>query len=207
MSAFVSSCTRNGASVFLVLLLLLNSACTTLEPSKPIASSIATQIPSQWTANGRISVIRGAENWYARFSWIQQKDDFKIRFTGPMGETQLQVSQIGSDVRLKTPSVEKTGNDLELLILQETGWIFPVSSLHYWLHGKPEPDITAKIKYNDAAQIWEILQQGWKIQYPRWMLVNQLTLPKKIIVTKADLKIKIIISQWLLAKQALTLQE
>ncbi len=207
MSAFASSCTRNGASVFLVLLLLLNSACTTLEPSKPIASPIATQIPSQWTANGRISVIRGAENWYARFSWIQQKDDFKIRFTGPMGETQLQVSQIGSDVRLKTPSVEKTGNDLELLILQETGWIFPVSSLQYWLHGKPEPDITAKIKYNDAAQIWEILQQGWKIQYPRWMLVNQLTLPKKIIVTKADLKIKIIISQWLLAKQALTLQE
>lgn len=200
-----------GSSALLLLLLLSLSACSMLEiPQTGNLPVHETTIPQAWTANGRISVIRGEDNWYARFSWIQQGNDFQIRFTGPLGETRLQVSQTGSDVRLNTPSVAKKGDDLEQLILQETGWIFPVSSLRYWLHGQPEPSATAKIQYNKTAQIREIDQQGWHIQYSRWMSVAESAaakkvLPKKLVITRDDLKIKIIISQWLLAQHSLQL--
>lgn len=206
-----------GSSTLLLLLLLSLPACSMLETSQTGNLPVhETTIPQAWTANGRISVIRGEENWYARFSWIQQGNDFQIRFTGPLGETRLQVSQTGSDVRLNTPSVAKKDDDLEQLILQETGWIFPVSSLHYWLHGQPEPSATVKIQYNKTAQIQAIDQQGWHIQYSRWMPVaesataNSATakkkvLPKKLVITRDDLKIKIIISQWLLAQHSLQL--
>ncbi len=196
----------------LCLILVFISACTTTQTKTPPSADIIPElsvaklsIPEKWTANGRISAIRGEENWYARFSWIQQANDFKIRFTGPLGETQLQISQIGPDILLKTPSIERSSNNLEQLILQETGWVFPVRSLHYWLYGVAEPDIAAKFHYNVAGQISEIVQQGWHIQYSKWLPVGEQTLPKKIIATKNDLKIKIIISQWLLAEQALAL--
>ncbi len=200
-----------GSSALLLLLLLSLSACTMLEtPQTGNLPVYETTIPQAWTVNGRISVIRGEENWYARFSWIQQGNDFQIRFTGPLGETSLQVSQTASDVRLNTSSVAKKGDDLEQLILQETGWVFPVSSLRYWLHGQPEPSATAKIQYNKTAQIREIDQQGWHIQYTRWMSVAESAtakkvLPKKLVITRDDLKIKIIISQWLLAQHSLQL--
>ncbi len=208
-----------GSNALLLLILFNLSACTLFEtgPTEPVYQ---TAIPQNWTANGRISVIRGEDNWYARFSWIQQGNDFQIRFTGPLGETRLQVSQIGSNVRLNTPSVEKKGAGLEQLILQETGWVFPASSLRYWLHGQPEPSAIAKIQYNKTAQIREIRQQNWRIQYTRWMTVDESAeaasataksatakkvLPKKLVITRDDLKIKIIISQWLLAQQSLPL--
>ncbi len=200
-----------GSSALLLLLLLSLSACTMLEtPQTGNLPVHETTIPQAWTANGRISVIRGEDNWYARFSWIQQGNDFQIRFTGPLGETRLQVRQTGSDVRLNTPSVAKKGSDLEQLILQETGWIFPVSSLRYWLHGQPEPLVTAKIQYNKTAQIQAIDQQGWHIHYSRWMSVAEnaaakKVLPKKLVITRDNLKIKIIISQWLLAQHSLQL--
>ncbi len=196
----------------LCLLLVFISACTTIQTEIPSSADTIPElsiskrsIPENWTANGRISAIRGEENWYAHFNWIQQANNFKIRFTGPLGETQLQISQMGSDILLKTPAIERSSNDLEQLILQETGWIFPVNSLHYWLHGVAEPDIAVIFHYNNAGRISEIVQQGWLIQYSKWLQVGELTLPKKIIVTKNDLKIKIIISQWLLAEQALAL--
>ena len=215
-----------GSSVLLLLLLLSLSACSMLEtPQTRNLPVHKASIPQAWTANGRISVIRGEENWYARFSWIQQGNDFQIRFTGPLGETRLQVSQTSSDVRLNTPSASRSGDDLEQLILQETGWIFPVSSLRYWLHGQAEPSVTAKIQYNKTAQIRAIDQQGWHIQYTRWMPVTESAtaesataksataksaiatkvLPKKLVITRDDLKIKIIISQWLLAQHSLQL--
>ncbi len=200
-----------GSSALLLLLLLSLSACTMLEtPQTGNLPVHETTIPQAWTANGRISVIRGEDNWYARFSWIQQGNDFQIRFTGPLGETRLQVRQTGSDVRLNTPSVAKKGSDLEQLILQETGWIFPVSSLRYWLHGQPEPLVTAKIQYNKTAQIQAIDQQGWHIHYSRWIPVAESAaakkvLPKKLVITRDNLKIKIIISQWLLAQHSLQL--
>ncbi len=202
---------KTGSKILSFLLLLTLFACSSIQTPQSNSSSVQeTNIPAAWTANGRLSVIRGEENWYARFSWVQQDDDFQIRFSGPVGETQLLVSQIGSAVRLKTPSVEKTGHDLEQLILQETGWVFPVRSLQYWLHGQAKPAIVAKIQYNDAGQVSEITQQGWKIDYSRWMLVAKtpvvkIRVPKKLIITHDDLKIKIIISQWLLAEQSLQL--
>ncbi|MCK5664068.1 MAG: outer membrane lipoprotein LolB [Thiotrichaceae bacterium] len=182
--------------------LLLVSSCT-LIPQSQIKKEISSNIMQYdvWRINGRISFINEQENWYAKFNWMQQKEDFEIRFTGPLGETELQISQIDKHILLKTPSGETSSDDLEQLLFQETGWKFPVTSLRYWSQGYPDPNIAAQLKYNEQQQISDIFQAGWHIQYPKRMEVEQTSgliavLPKKIIATEQNVKIKLIITSW-----------
>ena len=168
-------------------------------------------MPENWTIYGRISVINGQENWYAKFSWIQKKQDFQLSFTGPLGETELQISQIDQNVLLKTPAKVVKGNNLEQLLQQETGWELPITSLRYWSQGFPNPDIAAQLKYNEEKQISDIFQAGWHIQYPKRMLVDDLSdgkilLPKKIIASRQDVKLKLIMTRWQFGESSFNLE-
>lgn len=185
------------------LLLILAGCSITQNTTTPEWDEIPgplSDFPENWTINGRISVIHENENWYARFNWIQQDQDFEIRFTGPLGETELQISQIGQVMRLKTPSTERTTDDIEQLMLQETGWQFPVKSLRFWSRGQPDPRFESRASYNQQKLISDIYQSGWHIQYPKRMQVGKYRLPKKIVVTEQNLKIKIIVTQWFLGE-------
>ncbi len=166
----------------------------------------AIELHDTWRINGRISISNKDENWYAKFKWHQNKDDFTLRFTGPLGETELYISQLRGQTLLKTPSVKRHGSDLEQLILQETGWKFPLKSLKYWSQGQPNPELVSRLEYNKETHlISDIFQAGWHIQYPRRVEVVQapqqlILLPKKIIVTQEHIKIKIIVTQWQLGE-------
>jgi outer membrane lipoprotein LolB len=152
-------------------------------------------LPSSWSMNGRLSITNESENWYSGFNWVQQGDDFYIRFMGPMGQTELELRQSGKDVLLKTSSYERQSNELEQLLLQETGWRFPVHSMRYWVMGKVNPDEKASVKRNEQL-ITSIKQSGWYIEYSRYLQVNEYYLPKKIIVSDPPVKIKIIVTSW-----------
>ncbi len=159
------------------------------------------ELPDNWTINGRISIINGEENWYAKFIWIQQGANFQLSFTGPLGETELQVSQVAQHVFVRTPSGEHHGTDLEQLLRRETGLEFPINSLRHWLQGRPDPDMSSRLKYTADHSINDIFQDGWHIQYPKKMRVEQgskteILLPKKIIAQKQMIKIKLIITRW-----------
>lgn len=151
--------------------------------------------PANWSMQGRMSIINEAENWYSGFNWVQQGDDFYIRFMGPLGQTELELRQKGNQVLLKTPSSERQSDDLEKLLLKETGWRFPVKSMRYWALGLVNPDEAAKVERNEQ-HITGIKQSGWYIEYPRYMQVDEYHLPKKIIVSDPPIKIKIIVSGW-----------
>jgi len=190
--------------LLILLLSLLLSSCSLFAPTKHSSTkqAIASQVLSKnWQILGRISFIKEQQNWYAKFNWTQQQESFQINFTGPLGETELQLKQSNDQVTLKTPSETITGNDLEQLLLAQTGWIFPVNSLQYWIQAKTNPAFSAQVDYNSQQQFSDIYQSGWHIQYAKRQMVTlpsgkQVELPKKIIAIGKKIKIKLIISQW-----------
>ena len=203
-------------TILIFFIALFISACTVTEKKSPELAVSQDQeqsyIPENWTLNGRISVIREQENWYAKFTWIQDKHDFQLSFNGPLGETELQISQISQIVHLKTPGKEITGNNLEQLLYQETGWEFPIASLKYWSLGYPNPELSSQLKYNEQQQISDIFQDGWHIQYPKRMSVenhleSSILLPKKIIAKNQNIKIKLIHTRWHLGESSFNLNE
>ena len=194
-------CILNRLITF-VLLFYLAGCSVTREVSETEPAQSLETFPEHWSIMGRISMIHGNENWYARFNWLQQGQDFEISFTGPLGETELQISQLDGIMSLQTPSVQKTTDNLEQLVQQETGWQLPLDSLRYWSRGQADPSVHSRLNYDDRHQISEIHQSGWRIQYLKRMPVEDYLLPRKIIVTNQELKIKILVSQWLLADRA-----
>jgi outer membrane lipoprotein LolB len=182
----------------LSLILFIISGCGLIQDKNlsQYSGVIDNKFPDNWEIRGRISVKNEKKNWYAKFNWVQEKEDFQISFTGPFGETELQISQTGENILLKTPAYERSGKNLEKLLFQETGWFFPVTSLRYWSYGSSNPHTVSRIEYNELQQISDIVQAGWHIEYTKRMLVDQYLLPKKIIVLKNNLKIKIVITSW-----------
>lgn len=186
----------NGLLVGGMMLLLCNlSGCGGhLTTSQDALDSVHT-LPANWSMSGRLSIVNEDENWYSSFNWVQQGNDYYIRFMGPLGQTELELRQSGSNVQLKTPSYERQSDDLEQLLFQETGWRFPLTSMRYWALGRANPAQKATVKRNEQ-QIVGINQSGWQIEYPRYMQVEDRYLPKKIIVTDPPVKIKIIVTAW-----------
>ncbi|MCK5697876.1 MAG: outer membrane lipoprotein LolB [Gammaproteobacteria bacterium] len=190
--------------LFIALIVLFLSACSNVakeQKNVPLIESPDIDIAQVWTINGRISLTNEENNWYAKFRWVQKYDDFQISFTGPLGETELQVSQTNNQIVLETPKAKKVGHNLEQLIYQETGWKFPVTSLKYWLHGQSDPNIPTEIHYNKQQHIKKIIQSGWQIEYAKRMSVDYplgkvVLLPKKIIAISKNMKIKLIVTNW-----------
>jgi len=176
--------------------MLTGCSMTPLDTRSNIVPPALHDFPSRWITHGRISIINDKENWYAKFIWQQQGDDFQLSFMGPLGETELQLTRKDEKNYLKTPSYERSSFELEHLLFEETGWKLPVNSLRYWSYGSPDPDVLTKILYDKQGNISDLFHNEWHIQYAKRVLVGQYFLPKKIIVTKQSVKIKIIITQW-----------
>ncbi len=185
-----------GLLISWMLLVLCNlSGCGGhLTTTRHALDSVHT-LPANWSMSGRLSIVNEDENWYSSFNWVQQGNDFYVRFMGPLGQTELELRQSGSKVQLKTPSYVRHSDDLEQLLFQETGWRLPLTSIRYWALGRANPAQKATVKRN-GQQIVGIKQSGWQIEYPRYMQVEDRYLPKKIIVTDPPVKIKIIVTAW-----------
>lgn len=183
-------------SVFVLIALLSVLSCSSMQNLSKGSSKSLDNFPKNWLIHGRMSITNDKENWYAKFIWEQKDTDFKISFMGPLGEIELLLSKKNQTTLLKTSSYERMTNNLEQLLLEETGWTLPISSLRFWSYGVANPDYDAQFNYDKLDNISELEQLGWHVQYPKRMQVGEYSLPKKIIVTQKDHKIKIIISQW-----------
>jgi outer membrane lipoprotein LolB len=188
------------AGILMCLFSIVLSGCSIFPGASPMKPSFLQQpLPENWSLNGRISIIQDEENWYAKFSWQQFSEDFQISFSGPLGETELQIIQKGELTLIKTPSTVRQSTDPEGFVYQETGWHVPIHSLRYWVTGQADPSQKASIQYNEQQLITELRQDGWLVQFPRKVPVDGYQMPKKIIVTKAGLKIKMVITRWSLS--------
>lgn len=182
-------------AVFFGLMVGLLHGCATSIIQEEL-SQPKSGVPQTWQIDGRISVITSEDNWYSGFNWITDKHDYQLRFTGPLGQTELEIRQSEGKTWLKTSSNERTTENLQQLLLQETGWIVPVGSLRYWILGFADPNKSVQYKNHKKDQLSKIEQSGWTIQYSRHQLINGQSYPKKIVITDGSVKVKIIITRW-----------
>ena len=85
-----------------------------------------------------------------------------------------------------------TSTQPEIFINQQLGLFVPVQSLRYWVVGVPEPNGHYNIMPTGFTQA------GWLIDYKQMQSVNNLAMPYKITVSNEQLKLKLIIDQWVL---------
>jgi outer membrane lipoprotein LolB len=152
---------------------------------------------NSWTAQGNLAVHTDQKGWNASFNWQQQGGDYTLALFGPLGSNRVQLSGNPQQVVLQTGSQTYSAATPEELVQQRLGWEIPVTNLYYWLRGAAAPNVRAARKsYDTNNHLVQLDQQGWHIVYLRYLSVNGVDLPSRILLSNARMQANIIITGW-----------
>ena len=183
--------------VCIILFLLSLSGCVTT-PSfcPPHAEST-----KYWTMNASMAIQAQESRSSGSFQmeWLQRGDQYVINGSGPLGATLFMLTGQAHHVLLRTGDGRVLqASTPEQLLKNQFGWQWPVSSMVYWVTGKPAPDQPVRRVFDAAHHLVQFVQQGWTVTFLRFNRVNGLLMPIKILLEKEPIKIKLVVHQWLL---------
>lgn len=197
---------RIASSALFLFFLMLLAGCQSTPQKIPGASSQMQYLYGvrQWEAEGKIAITVGDERESASFKWSQQRDNYVIHLFGPFGQGGTWLRRTSRGVTLENA---KTGirraHSPEELMQEVMGWQVPVSNLQFWLRGlpalKPAP---SQITHDDTGHLSGLQQQGWKVEYADYQHFSGWWLPTRVTAARDDLKIRVVIKQWLLPAAA-----
>ncbi len=187
-------------------LLLLVTACTPFWQTKPVTPAetlwqqraAELQQRDEWSFRGRTLIQQGREGWNAGVSWQQNKDNFKIRLTGPFAQGAVELTGDSQQVEMLTSEGDKyTANTPEQLLEEVLGWRLPVSALRDWVRGLPFQDAPVTLRELDNDGKLVVLNQaGWQVEFLRYVPFSGLQIPDKVFIKRDDLSVRLVISDW-----------
>ena len=154
---------------------------------------------SNWLLNARFSFITENEAWSGKLAWQQKSNnEYLMHFSDPAGQGVMQLSGNNEQVELRLADGSNyQAEDAETLLRQETNWDLPIKSLWRWIRALPDPDLPLKSEMDDQGLPAKFIQQGWEVSYQSYQQVDNRYFPRKINIKKDDLKLKLIVMNWM----------
>jgi len=147
----------------------------------------------RWSFEGRLALTGKNDSWSASINWGHRTDDEKIKLSGPLGQGATVIQLTGDLVTIdRGDGLAQSSTHPEDFINQQLGMFVPVHSLRYWVVGLPEPTSA----FVETATGFK--QGGWFIEYKQMQPVDNQSMPHKITVMNEQVKLKLIIDQWVL---------
>ena len=177
------------------------AGCASLEP-EPIRVLTADERKElydikAWTMDGRIAVHAEGDAWHAGFSWRHDGKEDVLHIAGPLGQGAVDIVLRGQWIQItRSDGTREVSERPEELLRARLGVAVPLSALRYWVLGVAEPDYEHVARYDAVGQLRALKQQGWDVIYERYSGEGVWVLPKKMLITKADIKLKIVVDQW-----------
>jgi len=163
-----------------------------------LESSQSAAVLDAWQLMGRVSLTRGEEGWHASLNWQQQGDHFYLKISGPLGQGGFQLN--GDDrgvVLVDADGKTFAAKDADVLLAQVTDWQLPVMGLRYWIRGLPAPGAgEAQSSKDDSGRLNRLVQSGWTINYNRYQIVDDISLPDKLQLLRDDIAVRIVVDKW-----------
>ena len=94
-------------------------------------------------------------------------------------------------------------NDPEADMESRFGWSVPVYSMRYWIVGVSDPDEPASEIVDGDGLLAELEQHGWSVTYDGYREHEGLLLPRKILMEKGDVRIRMVADRWRVADDGL----
>jgi outer membrane lipoprotein LolB len=189
------------------LILLVASAtvlagCAALRPKAPPPPAAAVawdarrhdlEQATRWDLDGRAAVALGQQGWQATLNWRQTGADSELHLAGPLGIGALTIKVTPAGLSLNGAAP----NDAVVGQLQDRlGFELPLDNLRYWLLGIPDPNTPFELTRNGQDRAARLLQAGWSIEYDDYMAGDGELLPKRLVLTRAQARVRIAVDRW-----------
>ncbi len=150
-----------------------------------------------WWLGGRIVVVTNKETWHAGLSWKHEAVEDTLDFSGPLGQGAVKVTLKNKQIRIKRSdgSLDESGDSDEILAAY-VGLPVPIAAFRYWVIGLPAPSVKHIPEYDDLGRLRLLRQSGWQIKFQSYAIFDDLSLPRKLVVEREDVKMKLIIDRW-----------
>jgi outer membrane lipoprotein LolB len=187
----------------LLLATALLSACSAIAPPAEGNSDWTRQRDQlqeleSWELRGRVNVRYDNESHTPRINWRQQNVEYRIRLWGTFNAGNTLIVGRPGYVSLENDGETVDASSPEELILRQMGYELPISQLHYWIKGLPSPDSGFQLSFNELNQLTTIEQADWTINLSDMRQYGQVSLPRRVELTRArnDIRLRFIGLNW-----------
>lgn len=146
-----------------------------------------------WAFQGRLAMRGAEESWSASIHWQHADDADKIKLAGPLGQGAVSIVLTGNAISIDRGNNNPlASNNPDVLVRQQLGVFVPVQALRYWVVGLTQPEVEFNILPGG------FIQSGWTVHYPELVQLDNELMPRRIVVIKKNIKLKLVIDQWVL---------
>jgi len=193
--------------ITLLMTTLIITGCSSLSNNKQPVESTEIAISwidhvqnmrliNNWQANAKVAIAIQKKTQSAKMTWLQQGEQFDITFSGPFGHAGPTLSGNDKSATLLVPKEQPLkSSSASALLQQRLGWQLPVENAKYWMLGIPSPTSESEVTLKDE-RLFSLQQDGWTINYTNYTKVDDEYRPSKIIITRGDFKILLVIYKW-----------
>ena len=138
----------------------------------------------------------GALSGSANLLWRQHPQDFDLHVSGPFGVGALSLAGNERRVRVRSKEQDFVTDDPERTLRENLGWTLPITRLRWWVLGLPAPNSSVTIDLDSAGHVTTLTQDGWVLNYDAYQPVGSLDLPRRMLLSREDLRIRVAIDAW-----------
>ncbi len=177
------------------------AGCAAVEPRATVerpAGAAAEGLPRQFELFGRIAVREGERGFSGNLRWQHQPERDELLLLTPLGQGVAHILRQPGEARLTAGEARHTAPDAETLTEQLLGWRLPLSGLAWWALGSNAPGSASRLELDAAGRIQRLDQDGWDIEYLRYVAVGGRELPGSLAARRGGLEIRLSVDEWLL---------
>jgi len=189
----------NARLLLMLLALLFTSGC--IQRSSDKLSSLAEAPPlaklEHWQLKARMAIKTPQDSLTASLKWQKNQTNFDFHLSGAFGATYAHLIQTDDFASLKIPDhAEQKAYNAERLLSDHLGWHFPIKALSFWVKGLASGQPGEQVTRNSEGQITHIQLNQWSIEFKKYKRFQGYLLPKMIIATHPDIRIKLVARKW-----------
>jgi outer membrane lipoprotein LolB len=150
-----------------------------------------------WQFDGRFSIRSAQGVDSANITWLQESARYLLKISGPLQQGTVFIRGDATGISYKDSKgvTDKAGSPEELLS-RHTQYNLPISSLRYWVLGRPDPTYAYNLNIGVNGDLKTLSQNGWDIRYEAFKTTEPYRLPTKIILKHDTIEITISIHDW-----------
>jgi outer membrane lipoprotein LolB len=156
------------------------------------------QARPQFTAQGRIGVVAGADGFNGHLRWVQDGTRSTVSLDGPLGVGGVRISDAAGVLTMTTPAGEALDSQAAHdELVRRMGFEPPLGSLRYWIQGVPDPGSPSTETAAAGGYLGSLVQTGWTVTFGGYLQTAAGPLPQKVTVERDTVRVRLILDTWL----------